>query len=202
MIVDGFGFGSSRFSYNNFQYDVVRRSDGDDRPEFVENLLHLYKLHGSIDWALNSDGSVERRRHPDRPLLVYPRSTKYEMSFSQPYIELMGAFQASLRNQNVTVFVVGFGFNDKHLAEPLIAAARANLALNIVVVDPALDAKTQRNSTSAYHKTLVELVDAGDARVSLISGRFEDVVPLIPDVVAETELERHTERFRRAGVSK
>ena len=32
MIVDGFGFGSSRFSYNNLQYDVVRRSDGDDRP--------------------------------------------------------------------------------------------------------------------------------------------------------------------------
>ena len=73
------------------------------------------------------------------PLLIYPRATKYEMAFSQPYIEMMGAFQSSLRAPSTTMMVLGFGFNDKHLAEPILAAIKGNLSLNVIVVDPAIE---------------------------------------------------------------
>jgi homogentisate 1,2-dioxygenase len=58
-------------------------------------------------------------RVPKSTVLVYPRNTKYELAFEQPYIEMMSAFQAAIRQPETALLVVGFGFNDNHLAEPI-----------------------------------------------------------------------------------
>ncbi|MBO9124928.1 MULTISPECIES: SIR2 family protein [unclassified Rhizobium] len=200
VVVDGFAFGSDDvFDPAQFTYDVVRRSVGEEKSDFIENLFHLYKLHGSIDWELNEkSGHVSRRPGSVSPLLIYPRSNKYEMAFSQPYIEMMGALQGGLRASNTTLLVIGFGFNDKHIAEPILAAIRANLSLNVIVVNPDIEEASGADG-NAYLAAISSLIDGGDARLALIAAKFEEVVPVVPDVIAETELERHAERVRAIG---
>ncbi|GJD37332.1 hypothetical protein FMGBMHLM_4260 [Methylobacterium aerolatum] len=198
IVVDGFAFGSEpQFNPDQFNYDVVRR-DTEERTDYVENLFHLLKLHGSIDWELDEgSGKVIKREGTRKPLLVYPRSTKYEMAFSQPYVDMMAAFQASLRTPATTLVVIGFGFNDKHIAEPIMAAVRSNLSFNLVVVDPTLEVRCRADGgANPYLQSFARLVDDGDGRIALVEGTFEDIVPLIPDVVSQTEIERHYERMR------
>ncbi|ESY03372.1 hypothetical protein X753_19850 [Mesorhizobium sp. LNJC399B00] len=203
IVVDGFAFGSNAiFDPIQFSYDVVRRSSGDEKSDFIENLFHIHKLHGSIDWELSKkDGRISKVPGTTSPLLIYPVSTKYEMALSQPYIEMMGSLQASVRLNNTTLIVVGFGFNDKHIAEPILAAIRANLSLNLMIIDPSL-AGTRSEAlrrTNSYLATISELVEKGDGRITLVAAKFEEVIPFIPDIIAETELERHSERLRQIG---
>ena len=47
-----------------------------------------------------------------------------------------------------------------------------------------------------YFTKFLALARHGDPRITLLSGRFEDLAAAIPDIVAQTERERHAERMR------
>jgi hypothetical protein len=51
-------------------------------------------------------------------------------------------------------------------------------------------------NTNAHLATIRSLISAGDARLSLLNGTFEEAVALMPDIVAESDLEKHLERVR------
>ena len=59
--------------------------------------------------------------------------------------------------------------------------------------DPPFEGNAQRNG---YLKQISYLIERGDARMTLINGRFDEVVPVMPDIAAETDLEQHMERIR------
>ncbi|MGV1904882.1 SIR2 family protein [Agrobacterium cavarae] len=200
VVIDGFAFGNdARFDSAQFNYDVVRRSVTEERSDYIENLFHLHKLHGSVDWERQADSSfISKKPGTGKPLLIYPRSDKYELAFSQPYIEMMGIFQSFVRVPSTTLFVIGFGFNDKHIAEPILAAVRGNLGLDVVVVGPDIETASGKGG-NPYLGELLQLIEGGDGRISLIAAKFEEIVKLIPDVVSETELERHNQRLRNLG---
>ncbi|MBY5798423.1 SIR2 family protein [Rhizobium leguminosarum] len=200
VVIDGFAFGNdARFDSAQFSYDVVRRSVSEERSDYIENLFHLHKLHGSVDWErLEGNSFIAKRPGTLKPLLIYPRSDKYELAFSQPYIEMMGVFQSFIRVPSTTLLVIGFGFNDKHIAEPILAAIRGNLGLDIMVISPDLEAASAHGGNK-YLGELLQLADGGDGRIALIAAKFEEIVKFIPDVVSETELERHNQRLRNLG---
>ncbi|MHC2332835.1 SIR2 family protein [Bradyrhizobium sp. USDA 4454] len=202
VVVDGFAFASEAiFDSSQFAFDVVRRTTGEEKSDFIENLFHLHKLHGSIDWEFDKNtGQIIKKIGTKAPLLIYPQSTKYEMAFSQPYIEMMGTFQAAVRAPNTTLLIAGFGFNDKHIAEPILGAFKGNLALNIVIADPNAESLSAAGGNK-YIQAFSELIDSGDGRIALVAAKFEDLITVIPDAMAETELERHNERVRRMGAS-
>lgn len=194
-VVDGFSFSQpSVFDPLNFAYDIVRRSDHAETPDYIENLFHLYKIHGSIDWARDlRSGRVTKSPSTDRPLLIYPRHTKYELAFAQPYLEMISAFQSAIRRRDTGLLVVGFGFNDSHITEPILAAVETNLSLKLVVVSPSVADECRTNHCLSR---LSSMIDQGDARLGLVNAYFEELVPKIPDVTAMTDLERHRERLR------
>lgn len=200
VVIDGFAFGNdARFDSAQFGYDVVRRSIAEERSDYIENLFHLHKLHGSVDWERQAGSSfISKKPGTRKPLLIYPRSDKYELAFSQPYIEMMGAFQSFVRVPSTTLLVIGFGFNDKHIAEPILAAVRGNLGLDIVIVSPDIETASMKGG-NPYLGELLQLIEGGDGRISLVAAKFEEIVKLIPDVVSETELERHNQRLRSLG---
>jgi hypothetical protein len=200
VVIDGFAFGNdARFDSAQFSYDVVRRSVTEERSDYIENLFHLHKLHGSVDWERQAGSSfITKKPGTRKPLLIYPRSDKYELAFSQPYIEMMGVFQSFVRVPSTTLLVIGFGFNDKHIAEPILAAVRGNLGLDIVIVSPDVEVASG-DGRNPYLGELLKLIEGGDGRISLIAAKFEEIIRLIPDVVSETELERHNQRLRNLG---
>lgn len=195
VTIDGFTLSQpSFFDAMHFSYDIVRRGSRPEAPDYIENLFHLYKIHGSIDWEFDEKSNrINKVPRTDRPLLIYPRSTKYELAFAQPYLEMISSFQTAIRQADTGLLVVGFGFNDSHVAEPILAAIETNLALKVVVVSPSLEQQSRDNQ---HLSKIAGLIDRGDARLALISATFEDIVPRIPDVAAMSDLERHVQRVR------
>lgn len=196
VVIDGFSPTlPPTFDPVYFTYDIVRRRADGDASAFIPNVFHLYKLHGSIDWERN-EGDIEKKHNTDKPLLIYPRSSKYEQAFSQPYLEMMAALQTALREPNTGLMIVGFGFNDNHIAEPILSAIRSNLDLKVVIVDPFLEAALAKAEANKHLKIIMQLMDQGDARLTFLNGTFEDVARDIPDMAAETDLEKHMTRMR------
>lgn len=207
VVIDGFSFTSpATFDSVHFTYDIVRREATSSADDFIPNVFQLYKLHGSIDWERKEKtGEIHRVGSTASPLLIYPRNTKYELAFSQPYIEMMSALQAALREPNTGLLIVGFGFNDNHIAEPILSAVRSNLALKVAVAGPFLaafkdDAGEDHPGEAVANRHIDKirtLAIEGDARLALLNTSFSELAHELPDVVAESDLERHLERVRK-----
>jgi hypothetical protein len=205
VVIDGFSHTIPQvFDSLFYSYDVVKRDSNPDSHDFIPNVFHLYKMHGSVDWAKNQEtGEIEKDDKSEAPVLVYPRNTKYELAFEQPYLEMMSAFQAAIRQPDTGLLVLGFGFNDNHIAEPILSAINSNLHLKVVVCDPALGTTEQNgvridgtDTKNPYLTKIRYLIEHGDARLSLVKSTFKEIVPCLPDIAAETDLEQHVERVR------
>jgi hypothetical protein len=136
--IDGFSFSTPRtMSGRNFDYDLVyrERSRIKEEESFVPKVFHLYKPHGSINWELDETNDIITINElTKRPLMIFPRDSKYENSYDQPFFEMMSRFQQSLRNDNVLLVCVGFSFTDKHLVNAIKEAVRQNPSFRLLIV--------------------------------------------------------------------
>lgn len=211
-VIDGFSHSMPQvYDRGHFAHDIVRRDAAREGPDYIENVFQLYKLHGSLDWRRKEAEIIRSRDNAHgTPILIYPRDSKYQQAFEPPYLDMMGAFQSALREPDTTLIVSGFGFNDDHIARPIFAAIEANMSLRVIVCDVAfLDEATlagaahnlpanhpaQSHATESFRK-FKQLIDIGDERITALNGRFEDLALAVPDLVAQTERERHAERIK------
>ncbi|MEE9924282.1 MAG: SIR2 family protein [Brucella anthropi] len=217
VLIDGFSHSAEqRFNRDYFQTDIVRRSSSGTKSDYIDSVFHLYKMHGSVDWRRRSDGAVIRRAKGEgndlTPVLIYPRSTKYQEAFETPYLDMFAAFQSALREPDTTIFVAGFGFADDHISSPIWSAVESNLSLKLVLVDPGfieeqkLDAiqpdhalKAEEFLPNKYQLKLMRLIQQGDNRLTVLNGRFEDLVDAIPSVSGETDRQRLLMRLEDLG---
>jgi hypothetical protein len=215
VVVDGFSHSVPQtYDRAHFCYDIVRRENDADPPDYIESVFHLYKLHGSIDWRRkhqvilrSTDESV------GSPVLIYPRDSKFQEAFEAPYLDMMSSFQSALRQPDTAIIISGFGFNDDHLAMPIMAAIEANMTLRVIICDVSFLADSalegnppphvvplsaeMRTVGNPYCGKLKDLVAIGDQRITILNGRFEDMTQALPDLVAQTERERHLDRMQK-----
>ncbi|OGV68190.1 MAG: hypothetical protein A2498_15075 [Lentisphaerae bacterium RIFOXYC12_FULL_60_16] len=187
VALDGFSFAAPR-SYDPrfFSYDIIRRPrGGDDLGHYLEGVFLLYKLHGSVNWARTADGTIIERVNPNpqEACLIYPATGKYQQSFTQPHLESMAQYLAAVREPNTCVLVVGFGFNDDHLAEPLLDAAKSNPHLRLIIVDS--DAEDKVANGNKYWKGFKHLGERGED-VWFIAATFGEFARMIPDLKSLT----------------
>lgn len=198
-VIDGFGYGGQDFDGASFDLDYVRRRPHE--PLALEpSVFHLLKLHGSVDWDATNAGvrKVPAFAKPDSPVLIYPSSAKYQLSYQQPYLEFMSRFQIALRQPDVGLIVVGFGFNDDHLVAPIEAALRSNIGLRAVVVTPGARDK-KRSKTLAWFEKLIE---RGDRRLTLLNATYDDLIKLLPDTPDRDERDAHADRVSADGATR
>jgi hypothetical protein len=184
VALDGFSFSSKRkYDPKFFTYDIVRRPrSGDDIGNYLEGVFLLYKLHGSVNWARSSDQSQIYEKAevaPEEACLIYPARGKYQQSFTQPYLESIAQYLSVMRELNTCVVVVGFGFNDDHLSEPLVSAIQSNPNLRVIIVDPF--AETKASTGNQYWDRLFEFSRQGED-VWFISANFDEFAKRIPDL--------------------
>ena len=56
VVVDGFSHTQPQeFDGSYFGFDFVRREQDRDAPDYIPNVFHLHKMHGSVDWELIVD---------------------------------------------------------------------------------------------------------------------------------------------------
>lgn len=196
VLLDGFSFTQPRqFDPRFFLYDIVRRpSTGDEVGNPLEGVFHLYKLHGSVNWDQSSSGDIEIKTDPtpETACLIYPAKGKYQQSYVQPHLELISQYLAALREPNTCLIVSGFGFNDDHLSEPIVAAVRTNPHLRLIIVNPSADDLTSRSKeNNRYWDALYNLAKQGED-VWLINATFSEFAEMIPDLKSLTPAQRLT----------
>lgn len=112
---DGFSGGSAPF------FDPVTVAS-DDLPA---RWSRLWKLHGSIGWALES-GAVVRGKGRDATQLVYPDHLKYDLTQKQPYSALFERLKQFLLTPDTLLLATGFSFRDAHVCAILDEALAMN----------------------------------------------------------------------------
>lgn len=104
-------------------------------PRFMEGVIRLTKLHGSIDWHYDKDARLISRRgipfgapeshtdvpaHPIDTVMIYPNPAKDVETTEYPYAELFRDFAASVCRPNSVVVTYGYGFGDDHINRVLL----------------------------------------------------------------------------------
>ncbi|MDR0630782.1 MAG: SIR2 family protein [Holosporales bacterium] len=137
VVIDGFSFTQPReFAGKWFDLDIVNREKTRLKQEesFISKVLHLYKLHGSLNWTKTKD-KICQKDNAENPLIIYPASDKYESSYEQPYFEMMSRFQQALRKEETLLIVLGFGFQDKHIKNVIVEAVEQNPSFQLLIVN-------------------------------------------------------------------
>lgn len=90
--------------------------------------VRLWKLHGSINWSMATDGLVRRCFPSDgtERTLIYPSHLKYDQSRRLPYLALLDRLRAFLRQPGAVVVACGFSFRDAHINDIVVQALKAN----------------------------------------------------------------------------
>lgn len=104
-------------------------------PRFLEGVIRLTKLHGSLDWHFDKATRLITRRAipfganskhtdvPEKPIdtvMVYPNAAKDIETTQYPYAELFRDFAASICRPNAVVVTYGYGFGDDHINRVLL----------------------------------------------------------------------------------
>lgn len=104
-------------------------------PRFMEGVIRVTKLHGSLDWQYNKeDRKISRKgipfgaptTHTDMPtnpvdtVMIYPNPAKDVETTQYPYAELFRDFAAATCRPNAVVVTYGYGFGDDHINRVLL----------------------------------------------------------------------------------
>lgn len=91
----------------------------------------LWKLHGSLGWALKHGGVV---RLGDRKAaeLVYPENRKYEQTQKAPYAALLDRLTAFLQTPDTLLLTTGFSHSDSHITSRIEEALAGNPSAAVI----------------------------------------------------------------------
>lgn len=140
------GFSGGLHKYFNpaiFNYTWSKRMDTSiDKYEPVENMVYLYKIHGSVNWRETKDAGnnyfeieevVPSETKADGSVLIYPTPTKQDKSLGSPYVDLFREFQNKLLEPHSVLFVIGYSFSDRHVNDIIYRALATNSTINVVI---------------------------------------------------------------------
>jgi len=187
--------------YDQDLYFPAETTEG--RVHRLDRVIHLYKLHGSINWAAelanwdNPYGVYMKNESTvfDEDVLVYPTPTKCGDILGMPYSELFRRFASQVVQPQSTLFVIGYGFGDTHV-NAIIRQALAVPSFTLVIVDPyAPQAKPESEHFVS------RLRARKDRRVWIFSGMtlgtFAGFVKMVlPDLRDERILEEVMKTYR------
>ncbi|MBO7495980.1 MAG: SIR2 family protein [Salinivirgaceae bacterium] len=144
--INGFNGGLNRyFNPAMFNYTYSKRMDTSiDRFEPVDDMVYLYKIHGSINWIEDTNKSnsyfdIKEETVPkydkEKSVLIYPTPMKQNKSLGSPYSDLFREFQHKLLEPNGVLFVIGYSFNDEHVNDIIYRALATNSTFNLVIIN-------------------------------------------------------------------
>lgn len=95
--------------------------------------ITLIKPHGSMNWQEQNENILIKNEVVDKPVIVKPDGFESATTFeSNHFHEMLRVFQMELDKPQSVVFVIGFSFQDKHIAK-MIRRAMQNPELMICV---------------------------------------------------------------------
>jgi hypothetical protein len=168
-------------------------------PRFLEGVVRLTKLHGSLDWHFDKGARQIHRKgipfgapdnHTDVPqepvdtVMIYPNAAKDVETTQYPYAELFRDFAASVCRPNAVVVTYGYGFGDDHINRVLLDMLTIP-STHLAIIAYEADARV----TGFCEKTR-------DAQVTLLIGpHFADLSTLVENYLPKPALDYITGRM-------
>jgi hypothetical protein len=174
LYCDGFtGTVARRFNPSAYDLDVHYPGDvAEGRVRRYDKFLHLYKLHGSINWRRDETsasapyGIVFQSTTPLRDLArkddafstllgegeglaILPTAGKYGETLAMPYAHLFRAFAHSLAQPQTVLFIIGYSGWDAHVNQ-IVEDALTNPGFSCVVIDPTPSVWARRLCSADY----------------------------------------------------
>jgi len=123
-IIDRFvGTLRPRFRASRMDIDLHYNPSGvRGEPRFLEGVVRLTKLHGSLDWTSEEAGILRlpiefgaQSEPSPASVLIYPNAAKDQETAYYPYAELFRDLSAAVCRPNSVVVTYGYGFGDDHI---------------------------------------------------------------------------------------
>lgn len=173
-------------------------------PRYLEGVVRLTKLHGSIDWrqeeGASGGPSIVRcalpfgaaESHPDLPqhprdgLIVYPNPAKDAETLEYPYAELFRDFAAAACQPNAVVVTYGYGFGDDHINRVL---------RDMLTIPSAHLAILSYDGASGRIARFCEEVGRDEQITLLFGNHFGDLATLVENYLPKPAIDRTTWRM-------
>lgn len=194
--INGFSGGLKKyFNPAFFNYTFSKRMDTSlEKFEPVNNMVYLYKIHGSVNWIEDSSNAnsyfnirelTEIEKNYNGKAMIYPTPLKQNKSLGSPYVDLFREFQHKLLEPNSVLFVIGYSFNDEHINDIIYRSLVTNSSLILCIVNQLYETQP--------------ICNVKDNRIFRLWGVSEDrmthyhyfdyfVNELVPDFELETRL--------------
>lgn len=129
-IIDRFvGAIEPEFRSSRLQIDMHYTPPGvRGEPRHLEGVVHLTKLHGSLDWRYErqrlfrtalpfaaDDNHPSVPKSPRQSLIIYPNAVKDVETAAYPYADLFRDFSAAICQPNSVLVTYGYGYGDDHV---------------------------------------------------------------------------------------
>ena len=197
--LDGFRGGVARqLDLNAFSADLFARVslNGGGSLVRIHELVHLYKIHGSLNWrrgqagrGLISSGIVQSTQPPSvsNLAMIYPTPAKDSDVLGYPYSDLLRIFGTSLAEPESALIVCGYGFADDHINRLIEQALGHNPTMQLLVLDPLgiVDENSNEGEIVFTDSVASQLAQTLDNRIAVLTGgcaAFSNCHELLPDV--------------------
>jgi hypothetical protein len=163
-------------------------------PRFMEGVVRLTKLHGSLDWLLDKrTRNIVRRgipfgagpTHPHVPsspldtVIIYPNASKDIETTAYPYAELFRDMAAAFCRPNSVVVTYGYGFGDDHVNRVLLDMLTIP-STHIVIITYAADDRLFTFLGKAGRKAQISL---------LVGTHFADLETLVENYLPKPAID-------------
>lgn len=128
----------------------------------VKDWTKLWKLHGSLGWALDGDEIIRVSDAKDSAM-IYPSFLKYDHSRKQPYLSYMDRLSYFLKQEDSVLFICGYSFGDDHINGAILTALSNSRSSHVFVLkrgemkesDPLAEYAKGNPKISVYAKRTV-----------------------------------------------
>lgn len=111
------GYFDRKLDGSNYNRTVSYKGLNDNYTNEIPSLT-LIKPHGSMNWEKIGDSVLVRNSVIDSPVIVKPTGYEEQDTFyNNHFHEMLRVFQLELDKPQSVLFVIGFSFQDKHIAK-------------------------------------------------------------------------------------
>lgn len=205
--INGFGGGINKF-FNPalFNFTFSKRMDTSiEKFEPVENMVYLYKIHGSVNWIEDDTNantffkirevSFSEKLESDKNILIYPTPTKQSKSLGSPYVELFREFQKKLLEPHSILFVIGYSFSDEHVNNVIYQALATNSTINVVIINDICEAEIAKNEDNRIFRIWGSINEEGKKEETPIFFFDYIVNQLFPNIDAAKNQDETLKQF-------
>jgi hypothetical protein len=164
----------------SYHYDLYYPGETTEgRVSRVDRVLHLYKLHGSINWRRRTTAASDVIiSHTDPTeieygdVMIYPSPLKLTEMNGYPYSEMFRHFSSHIHQPQSVLLTIGYRFQDTHINR-LIYQALSIPSFVLIIVTPNVIAPEPGKPLGISHE-IWRLKELKSKRIIIVTGSEGD----------------------------